>query len=449
MRLLPRSLLRQNLLLIAALVVAAQLATAFAFYYLMQRPRAVHTVQLAVQQIRWLQDGLASMPPPARQHYVEQINHSGVATLIPADGAALAGSEVPKSLGMRMFVRSLRRELARAGIDSHWRNDPPYSLYIRVQLGDAPYWFRLSMAQLDSASIWPWLVALLVSAVLTMAGAFAIQRRISRPLTDLVDAARQLGQGHYPARLPEDGVTEIATVAGSFNQMVGKLAQLDKERALMLAGVSHDLRTPLAKLSLAVSLLESQSDPALVAQIQRHVDEMDGLIGQFIDFARIGTDEAPAPVDLAAMLRQLAGYFEQQGAHFHLELDGLPVVTSRPAAIRRALVNLMDNAVKYGASADGHAELAIHARINGGYLSLSVLDRGPGLADCDLARLAEPFVRGSEARQGKPGTGLGLAIVERIARLHGGELRLAPRAGGGLEATMTLQRAGQTASAIG
>lgn len=432
MKLLPRSLLRQNLLLIAGLVIAAQLATASAFYYLMQRPRALHTVQLAVQQIQWMQASLAALPQSERQRYVAQINESGVATLTPFTAQRTFAREVPSVLGMRMFVRALQRELTRAGIESHWQNQPVGGLYLKVMLGDAPYWFHLSLEQLARTSLWPWLVALLASAVLTIAGAFAIQRHISRPLTQLVDATRQLEQGRQPQRLPEQGATEIAALTTAFNQMVDKLAQIDADRALMLAGVSHDLRTPLAKLNLAVSLLESKSDPQLVAQIQRHVDEMDGLIGQFVDFARSGNEEAVEPVDLAQLLQQLADYFARQGARFELLCIGLPQqLACRPAALRRALVNLLDNAVKYGAP-----PWQIRAEVRDGWLRIAIIDHGPGIADA--GRLAQPFVRGSDARHGKPGTGLGLAIVERVASLHGGRMELLAGEQGGLQAVFAL-----------
>jgi two-component system osmolarity sensor histidine kinase EnvZ len=207
--------------------------------------------------------------------------------------------------------------------------------------------------------------------------------------------------------------------------MARDLESMERERAMVLAGISHDLRTPLSRmrLSLEMSGAESGAAGAMVADI----DEMDAIIGQFLDFAR-GVNEQKTRQDLLALAEEVAEHYRRLGKDVSVEGEGAQLPFAR-TAVRRALSNLIDNALRYGKE-------PIEVRVSKNVIEVS--DRGPGIPASEVERLKRPFTRLQSARSGPAGAGLGLAIVERVARAHGGSLELAAREGGGLVARLVL-----------
>jgi two-component system osmolarity sensor histidine kinase EnvZ len=261
--------------------------------------------------------------------------------------------------------------------------------------------------------------------------------RVTRPLKALEHAAAEIGRGRQPAPLTESGPEELETLARAFNRMSADLARLDDDRALILAGISHDLRTPLTRLRMEIEM--TGADDATREAMAADVEEMDRTIGQFLDFARTGSEggEGLEPTDLAALLRELAEQYQRRGFAVapepaFAEDARLPV---RIATLRRAIANLIDNALRH-AGGEQAVELALE-RV-GGAMRIEVRDRGPGIPAAEAERLKLPFTRLEAARSNAVGAGLGLAIVERIARAHGGHLDLLPREGGGLVARITI-----------
>jgi two-component system osmolarity sensor histidine kinase EnvZ len=268
---------------------------------------------------------------------------------------------------------------------------------------------------------------------LSLVGATLIISRINRPLRTLAAAATQIGRREPVAPLPERGPSEIRSLARAFNQMAEDLSRRDTDRALLLAGVSHDLRTPLARLRLGLELV-GEADAKLKADMVQDIEDMDAAIGQFLDFARDESAEPPAVgTDLNEIVRQAAARRTPPGhAPPQLELARLPGLALRPLALERLVGNLIENAVRHGGG-----EVTIRTWVDGSQVMLSVLDRGPGIPAGEVQRLMQPFTRLDVAR-GTPGAGLGLAIVDRIARLHGGSVALVPRPEGGAEARIAL-----------
>jgi two-component system, OmpR family, osmolarity sensor histidine kinase EnvZ len=252
-----------------------------------------------------------------------------------------------------------------------------------------------------------------------------------------VDAAQAVGAGQRRLALPTDGPAETAALARGFNEMAAALARDEEERLLMLAGLSHDLRTPLAKIRLASELLRDagQGDPALLDTLDRSLHGLDGLLTQFLDYARAShpaEQEAPAvDVELREFLAETAAL--APGLPAPVLADG-PTVWRRvrPQALRRLVLNLVVNAQNHGAPP---IELACGTGPDGSWIE--VRDRGPGIAPERVEQLKRPFQRGDAARGGATGSGLGLAIVERIARAEGAQLQLLQREGGGLVARVS------------
>jgi two-component system osmolarity sensor histidine kinase EnvZ len=340
----------------------------------------------------------------------------------------------------RQFVRAVTQRLDEAqgarpapSADPVWRRDSSGVLSLRVVHEGTEYWLNLPSVFPTREFTGAWVMATLASMVLALLGAWWLQRHLNQPLQRVVQAAQRLARGQPPEPLPEDGPTEIATVARSFNHMAHSLAQADQERALMLAGVSHDLRTPLTKLRLGVEIAGAQIEPELATGMVRSMDEMDAIVGQFLHFARMQEAEPPQPAALDDLAQAIAQAQADHGRNVALELGAPPSAPVQPQALRRAVDNLVENAWRHGT-----APVVLRTGSEGDAVWIEVQDHGPGLPASELDRVRQPFARGEAARSGRPGAGLGLAIADRVARAHGGRLDLHSAPGQGLRARLVL-----------
>ena len=219
-------------------------------------------------------------------------------------------------------------------------------------------------------------------------------------------------------------------LATAFNQMSADLARLERDRAMVLAGISHDLRTPLARLRLGLEMIGG--DPAMSEALAADIDEMDKIIGQFLDFAK-GENETKTPTDLELLVDEICERYTKLGRGLvHCKSASMRLSLAQ-MAVRRAISNLIDNALRYTAE-----PVEIETRLEADTAVIEVRDRGPGIPAAEVERMKRPFTRLEEARSGAGGSGLGLAIVDRVARLHGGTLDLLPRPDGGLVARISL-----------
>lgn len=271
-----------------------------------------------------------------------------------------------------------------------------------------------------------------MAAGILLLGLFVV-RLIGRPLRQLSDAADRIGLPGATVRMPETGPREVRHAALAFNRMQARINKLIADRTQALAAVSHDLRTPIARLRLRAGFLD---DPEAQRQIDSDLDEMDAMIGATLAYLR-GEDELEAerPTDIVAMLETLCDAAADAGADARYEGPGQARLTCRPVAIKRAFANLIDNAVKYGKAArvqlDDEPE-RILVRID---------DDGPGIPEADMEAVFEPFRRLEASRnRGTGGTGLGLTIARQVISQHGGTIRLANRPAGGLTILAELPR---------
>jgi two-component system osmolarity sensor histidine kinase EnvZ len=267
--------------------------------------------------------------------------------------------------------------------------------------------------------------------ILALGGAYFIVSLINRPLGELTRAAGLMGSGTTPQPVTESGPSEIGTLAQAFNQMAADLQRLDDERALLLAGVSHDLRTPLSRIRLGLEMMGDKEDDELKEGLVQDIEDIDKAIGQFLDFARLrDTEEAVPGTSLNTIAENVVSRYVLSGKPVSSTLGETRPLSLRPRAMQRLFGNLIDNALRHGG---GKVEVVTGE--DGDCVYFEVLDRGPGIPEDAVERMLQPFTRLDSARSGS-GTGLGLAIVDRIARMHGSRIRLLPREGGGLRARL-------------
>ena len=282
------------------------------------------------------------------------------------------------------------------------------------------------------------LLALLISTgiglVLALIAATWLARRLVVPFAQLEAAAGRVGRGEVPQLLPETGSQEVAALTARFNAMASQVRQLIAARTTLLAGVSHDLRTPMARMRLALALLADDPSPRHIARLEADIDEMDGLIGRVLDLARGLEPEVTQAHDPAVMMQTLADGCPSGRVTLQADAN-IRLITAPPSALKRAVGNLLDNALRYG---DGRpVDLVINR--TAGALRIGVLDRGPGIAATQIETVLQPFYRVEASRSPLTGgAGLGLAVVKQLTDLYGWQLELAPREGGGLMAWLQL-----------
>lgn len=267
-----------------------------------------------------------------------------------------------------------------------------------------------------------------VSSVLLVLLSMWIARRLSSPLRELALAAERLQHGHAVSPLRAQGSSTLQATLAAFNQMAQRLVPLVDSQRTVLASVGHDLRTPITSLRLKSEFIDDEN---LRHSFAGSLDELQHLTEAALQVAREGVSDEPARrVDIAAIIESVCADLSDLGLDVTCTAPGPIEGICRPHEFRRALRNLVENAVKYGGSA------AVFVSAGRKHVRVDVLDRGPGLAEDELERVFSPFVRGDKTD--RPGHGLGLTLSRAIARAHGGDVRLANREGGGLAATITI-----------
>jgi two-component system osmolarity sensor histidine kinase EnvZ len=435
MKLFPRTLLWRTFVLIAALIVLSVAAWFEVFSFSEREPRARQTAQMVASVVNLTRAALVTAQPDLRRELLFDLQDREGIRVYPAEQDERVVPLPLERPGMRLFAEEVRRQL---GPDTRLavERDGLPAFWVSFRIEDDEYWVMLPRERLERQVALRWLGWGGFVLAAALAGAWLIVFRLRRPLRALVGAAADVGRGHVPTPLDESGPQEIQTVSRAFNQMTRDLARLEDDRALILAGVSHDLRTPLARLRLGMEMADA--DAHLKSGMAADIDEMDRIIGQFLDFARAAGGEPAAPADLAALAREVARHYRETGHALTEEISPVPEVTVRLMAVRRLITNLVDNAFRYG-----EQDVRLRVAPAGRTVVVEVLDRGPGIPADEVERLKQPFTRLETARSGKGGSGLGLAIVERIARMHGGSFDLLARDGGGLVARVTFPLAGR------
>ena len=429
---MPRTLLARTFLLLALLVLLTTATWLSLFRYIEAEPRARESAQLAASAVNLIRASLFAAAPEKRLGLFAEFSSREGIRLLPAEP-----EDKIEPMPDGRFIRLLQSELE-ARLGEHTRiaasvdDIPGFWVSFRLDEGDdEEYWLVLPRERAKRSIATHWLAWGALAFALALAVAWMIASRISRPLKAMAISAETVGRGQMPTPLPEDGAEELSRLAIAFNAMAADLQRHEKDRSEVLAGISHDLRTPLTRLRLEAEM--SIADDGARQGVVADIEQMEAVISQFMDYARTESGETPTLIDLSHLL---AGIVERQACVGHpliAAIEQMPETMLRPKAISRAVTNLVDNAVKYGGG-----DITLAAATVNGKISIEIKDHGPGVPEADVERLKRPFTRLESARTNATGTGLGLAIVERIARLHDGQLDLLANAGGGLIARLTL-----------
>jgi signal transduction histidine kinase len=277
----------------------------------------------------------------------------------------------------------------------------------------------------------PTFAGLIIAATATCAVVILMVRRSTRPMRRLAAAAEAFGRGEHVARLLEDGPIEVRRTTRAFNDMLGRIRRFVDDRMRMLAAISHDLRTPITSLRLRAELVE---DAELRGRMLASLEELERMTEATLAFSREDAmREDTRTVDLAALVETVVCDIQDHGCEAAFDGPARLAYACRPTAMKRAVRNLVDNAIAYGDRA------RVRLGIEGGTVVLTIEDDGPGIPDDARERVFEPFVRLEESRSRETGgTGLGLAIARTIVRGHGGDIVLSNRAEGGLRVRVTL-----------
>jgi two-component system osmolarity sensor histidine kinase EnvZ len=315
-------------------------------------------------------------------------------------------------------------------------------VWVGIPVEGHTFWLGLDIDRSQPVTGVEWFSWVIAAALLSLVGAAVAVGYMNRPLARLAKAAQQLSRGETPDPLPEQGALEIQELNTSFNRMVSELRQAENDRNLMLAGISHDLRTPLARMRLEIEMSPISEEQRQA--IDQDLSQVDRTIGQLLEYARPARKPPETPISLLSVLNDLVdqerGRFAQAGATLTLNAmsDGYCLIDRQDFS--RCVINLLENARRYGvvAGQPNVVEVSLKARTE--RLQIDISDQGPGIDSKDIARVMRPFSRGDTARTGVSGAGLGLSIVERLLSRAGGTFRLLPREGGGLIARMELPR---------
>ena len=343
------TLFARSLLLIALLILASAAAT-FQLYRVYERePRARELAQQTVSIINLTRAALVNADPVLRRNLLIELNEREGIRLAPLTGGEVLQA-LPNEALFDLVSRKIRQALGEQTRFAYAR-DRVAGFWVSFTIDEDDYWVMLPRERFNPAFGLEWLGGGLALLGLALAGAWLIASTLSRPLGAIAAAAGEVGRGRAPAPLAETGPSEMRTVSRAFNRMAGDLAAMERERAMVLAGISHDLRTPLSRLRLALEM--SGADKAAAEGMGADMEEIDKVIAQFLAFAK-GEDEPLADGDLDALLAEIADGYCKRDRQVSFRRGNLASFRFAPLAIRRAVSNLIDNALHY---AGGRVEI--------------------------------------------------------------------------------------------
>lgn len=433
------SLFWRTFILLGLLLIAGIAAWVQTFRALEFEPRAVQAAQQIASLVNLSRAGLRYADSINRVTLVKTLSDQEAITLKPREP-----SDKFEPYEVSRFTQAIGNELkSRLGpttVVASSVNGTP-GLWVGFQIEKDNYWLQADSSRIEPMTGRTWFVWVGIALIATMLGSVIIARLINQPLKELSFAASRIREGEYDSVLDESMITrEIREVNQGFNRMARELAKVEEDRAVMLAGISHDLRTPLARLRLEAEM--SVVDEEAKRNIASDIDQLDAIIDKFMDYARPGEVEL-VPVNVSSVVDKAISQFrDTKRIRIAAKLPIDTRVMADETELSRVLTNLFENARRYGRNTyTGVTNVEVSYTRSGAWVILSVRDHGPGVAPEKLPQLTTPFFRGDAARTAATGAGLGLAIVDKALTRMGGELELGNAQGGGLVAHIKLKRA--------
>ena len=434
------SLFWRTFFLLALLLIGSILAWLQTLRALEFEPRAIQTAQQIASLVNLSRAALIHSDAIARVSLVKTMKEQEGVRIVPREPGDTFEPFDTDALGQRISLE-LSTRLGPGTVVANSVNQEE-GLWVGFTIDGDNYWMLMDRARFNRTAGQTWMIWLMTAAALSLAGAALIARLINRPLKQLSFAASRVRDGDFEASTLDETVatSEIRAVNIGFNRMTQKLAKIEEDRAIMLAGISHDLRTPLARLRLETEL--SVADTEARAHMAADIAQLDAIIDKFLDYARPGSVNLSAIALGDVIDACLYSARNRTDMRFNLDLADDLLVLADPVELGRVITNLLENARRYGKSVDtGIAVVDIAAKARDKWVLLRVRDHGMGVSDEQLTNLTKPFYRGEAARTAANGAGLGLAIVEKTILRMGGTFALGNTSSGGLAANIKLQRA--------
>ncbi len=422
--------------LLAFLIAASMAAWVASYRVVEQTPRANQIAAQVISVVTITRAALTHSAQDLRRELLFDLSSNEGVRVYPLEDTDLVEPPIENSL-VQSIQENVRAALGKKTRFARTVNDVP-GFWVSFDISDDQYWLMLDRDRVEGTFGVQWIGWGAATLLLSLLGALMISGLINQPLARLTAATRAIAKGQYPAPLPERGPTEIREANHSFNQMVDDLNRVESDRAVVLAGISHDLRTPLARMQLEVEMAGLSDDAR--KGMQSDLQQMDAIIGQFLDYAKPVDISHFETIDMTALI--------SDAAHEAARLPDVKVsstiednitILGNVIDIKRIVNNLVENARRYGKPVDtAHVDIDICCRVESDKVILEIADHGAGVPDDEISRLLRPFTRMDSARGQANGAGLGLAIVDRIVKRHSGKLNLFNRSGGGLTVQIVL-----------
>ncbi|KPW00041.1 two-component system sensor histidine kinase EnvZ [Pseudoalteromonas sp. P1-11] len=425
----PRSAFGQTVFLVAALLLINQIVSYVTVSFYVVKPTIEQVNLMLAKQIKTVfidwEDGVEINDEVSEKFF--EITGIEVMTQREAMRQGLG-----QTREYSMLSRSMSEQLNGSARVRISQTDP---LIYWVEAPQAPgYWVKVPLSGYQENNLEFLTFYLSSIGFLSVLGGWLFARHLNRPLKALQQAAVKVGKGDFSSKLEEEGSSEVIEVTRAFNQMSRGIAALENDRRLLMAGVSHDLRTPLTRIRLATEMMNDEDD-YLREGIIYDIEDMNGIIDQFIEYLRHHKTDELACEDINALVTEVVNCeLKQQRVITFKGNPSVGLVPLSSVAIKRVITNMIENALRYS---DGDIEVLSYFNSNKKYVVIAVNDTGPGIPESELESVFEPFKQGDTAR-GSEGSGLGLAIIKRIIDMHDGKVKLENRPEGGLSAQIYL-----------
>jgi len=419
------SLFRSTVSTVAAALLIFQLVLVAVIIYYVMLPMAKRSADDLASLLVLSAQTWVELPPETRQDFELELfrQHQfmifhDVAPLPPRSGLLPYLSLLDDALSARTQIPITVKE---THLDATW-------FWVEIPLGGELTRIGFPESRLNTDLSMTLFLALIATLILSLLTALILARRITHPLAQLSHAAQRIGAGDMPEPLPDNGIQELSSLVAKFNQMALQVRELLSNRTTLLAGISHDLRTPLARMRLSIEMLPESVDAKMTGRLRRDIDEMNVLIGEFLALSRELQQEVPQAIKLEPLLQEMAEDARAQGAQVECHAQPDLAIEAGPISLQRVLLNLIGNAIRYGNGQPVHIE----ARQNGNEAHIRIMDRGHGIPPQEMDKVFRPFYRIESSRNAVTGgSGLGLAIVQQLCAANGWSIELHAREGGG------------------